>query len=43
MKDLERLLPQAVGAVRGGVSAVLDAHLLGPDGKFGGGKAALVG
>ena len=43
VKDLETLLPQAVGAVKGGVSAVLDAHLNGPQGKFGGGNATLVG
>ncbi|OCK77064.1 Thiamin diphosphate-binding protein [Lepidopterella palustris CBS 459.81] len=36
--ELERLLPQAVEAVLGGTSAVLDAHLEGPEGKFGGGK-----
>ena len=43
VQDLERLLPQAIGAVKGGVCAVLDAHLEGPQGKFGGGKATLVG
>ena len=42
-KDLEEKLPQAIGAVKGGVCAVLDAHLEGPQGKFGGDKAALVG
>lgn len=42
-KDLERLLPEAVKTVLGGQSAVLDAHLDGPEGKYGGGKAALVG
>ena len=43
VKDLESLLPEAVAAVKGGVNAVLDAHLNGPQGKFGGGKATLVG
>lgn len=43
VKELERLLPQAVAAVQGGVSAVLDAHLGGSQGKFGAGKATLVG
>ena len=42
-KELERILPEAVEAVKGGVCAVLDAQLDGPQGKFGGGKAALVG
>ncbi len=41
--ELERLLPEAVKAVEGGRSAVLDAHLDGPQGKYGGGKAALAG
>jgi len=41
--DLHRVLPEAVKAVLGGQSAVLDAHLDGPEGKYGGGKAALVG
>ncbi|KAK4541675.1 hypothetical protein LTR36_007819 [Oleoguttula mirabilis] len=41
--ELKRLLPQAIEAVKGGRCAVLDAHLDGPQGKFGGGKAALVG
>ena len=43
MEELEKLLPEAVEAVQSGVSAVLDAHLDGPQGKYGGGKAALVG
>ncbi|KAF1992226.1 acetolactate synthase [Aulographum hederae CBS 113979] len=43
VQDLERLLPQAVEAVKGGRGAVLDAHLNGPEGKFGGGKSVLVG
>lgn len=42
-KELAELLPKAVEAVKGGVCAVLDAHLDGPQGKFGGDKAALVG
>ena len=42
-KELEKLLPEAVAAVMGGKSAVLDAHLEGPEGKYGGRKAALVG
>ena len=41
VKELEKLLPQAVAAVKGGVSAVLDAQLNGSEGKFGAGKAAL--
>ncbi|TKA69235.1 hypothetical protein B0A55_04256 [Friedmanniomyces simplex] len=43
VEDLARLLPEAVEAVRGGRCAVLDAHLDGPQGKYGGGKAVLVG
>ncbi|KAI7445840.1 thiamine diphosphate-binding protein [Hortaea werneckii] len=43
VQDLQRLLPEAVKAVQGGRCAVLDAHLDGPQGKFGGGKSALVG
>ncbi|KAL2352638.1 thiamine pyrophosphate enzyme, N-terminal TPP binding domain-containing protein [Cryomyces antarcticus] len=42
-EDLERLLKEAVEAVKAGRTAVLDAHLDGPQGKYGGGKAALVG
>ncbi|PNS16920.1 hypothetical protein CAC42_4884 [Sphaceloma murrayae] len=43
-EDLESKLKDAISAVsERGVCAVLDAHLEGPDGKFGGGKAALVG
>lgn len=42
-KDLETLLPEAVKAVQGGTCAVLDAHLDGPEGKYPGSKAALVG
>lgn len=32
-EDLDKLLPEAVKAVLGGQSAVLDAHLEGPQGK----------
>jgi thiamine pyrophosphate-dependent acetolactate synthase large subunit-like protein len=39
--ELARLLPEAVKCVVGGRSAVLDAHLEGPEGKYGGGKARL--
>lgn len=42
-KDLEKLLPEAIAAVKGGVSAVLDANLEGPQGKYPGDQAALVG
>ncbi|KAF2708586.1 acetolactate synthase [Pleomassaria siparia CBS 279.74] len=42
-EELGRLLPEAIKAVIGGKSAVLDAHLQGPEGKYGGGKASLVG
>src|ERR1700761_6324239 len=38
VKELGELLPQAVDAVKAGGSAVLDAQLNGPQGKFGGGK-----
>lgn len=41
--ELGKLLPEAIKSVLDGKSAVLDAHLDGPDGKYGGGKAALVG
>lgn len=37
VEELERLLPQAVESVKNGVAAVLDAHLDGPKGKYGGG------
>lgn len=43
VEELERVLPEAIEAVKNGNCAVLDAHLDGKDGKFGGGKAALVG
>ncbi|KAL0264588.1 hypothetical protein SLS55_000538 [Diplodia seriata] len=42
-EELDRLLPEAVASVLGGTSAVLDAHLEGPQGKYPGAKAALVG
>ncbi|KAF2650782.1 thiamine diphosphate-binding protein [Lophiostoma macrostomum CBS 122681] len=41
--ELGKLLPEAIKSVLSGTSAVLDAHLEGPEGKYGGGKAALVG
>lgn len=41
--ELTAKLEEAVKAVKEGVCAVLDAQLDGPQGKFGGGKAALVG
>ncbi|KAF2228238.1 thiamine pyrophosphate enzyme, N-terminal TPP binding domain-containing protein [Elsinoe ampelina] len=42
--DLDQKLKDAIKAVQEtGVCAVLDAHLEGPEGKFGGGKAVLVG
>ena len=41
--ELAKLLPEAIKSVLSGTTAVLDAHLEGPDGKYGGGKAALVG
>lgn len=41
--ELAQKLPEAVKAVQGGTCAVLDAHLDGPQGKFGGGKGVLVG
>jgi thiamine pyrophosphate-dependent acetolactate synthase large subunit-like protein len=34
--ELKRLLPEAIKSVLGGTSAVLDAHLEGPEGKYGG-------
>jgi thiamine pyrophosphate-dependent acetolactate synthase large subunit-like protein len=37
--ELAKLLPEAIKAVLSGRSAVLDAHLEGPEGKYGGGKA----
>ena len=41
--ELGKLLPKAIESVRNGIGAVLDAQLEGKQGKFGGGKAALVG
>lgn len=41
--ELHALLPKAIESVKNGVGAVLDAHLEGPQGKYGGGKSALVG
>ena len=43
VEELAKMLPEAIEAVKGGVCAVLDAHLDGPQGKYVGGKAALVG
>ncbi|KAK5109602.1 hypothetical protein LTR62_006839 [Meristemomyces frigidus] len=43
VEELRRLLPEAIEAVKGGKCAILDAHLDGPEGKYGVGKAALVG
>ena len=43
VEDLAKRLTEAVEAVKGGTCAVLDAHLDGPQGKFGGDKAALIG
>jgi thiamine pyrophosphate-dependent acetolactate synthase large subunit-like protein len=40
-EELGKLLPEAIQAVLDGRSAVLDAHLEGPEGKYGGGKARL--
>ncbi|GME40621.1 Alpha/beta hydrolase fold-1 [Neofusicoccum parvum] len=42
-EELGRLLPEAVKSVMSGTSAVLDAHLDGPQGKYPGNKATLVG
>ena len=41
VKELDELLPKAIEAVKGGIGAVLDAHLDGPH--PGPGKHALVG
>lgn len=41
VEELGRLLPEAIKSVLGGKSAVLDAHLEGPEGKYGGGKGRL--
>ena len=40
-EELGKLLPEAIKSVLGGKSAVLDAHLEGPEGKYGGGKGRL--
>lgn len=42
-EDLAHKLQEAIQHVKDGQSAVLEAQLDGPQGKFGGGKAALVG
>ncbi|KAK8217200.1 hypothetical protein M8818_001452 [Zalaria obscura] len=41
--ELNKKLSEAVAAVKEGRCAVLDAHLDGPQGKFGGGEAVLIG
>ncbi|KAF2719322.1 acetolactate synthase [Polychaeton citri CBS 116435] len=41
--ELAEKLSEAIAAVKSGICAVLDAHLDGPQGKYGGGKAVLVG
>lgn len=41
--ELDGLLKEAIEHVKGGTSAVFEAQLDGPQGKFGGGKAVLVG
>ena len=40
-EELGKLLPEAIQSVLDGKSAVLDAHLEGPEGKYGGGKGRL--
>jgi thiamine pyrophosphate-dependent acetolactate synthase large subunit-like protein len=40
-EELGKLLPEAIKSVLEGKSAVLDAHLEGPEGKYGGGKGRL--
>lgn len=42
-QELDVKLKEALAAVKEGRSAVLDAHLEGPQGKFGGGKSVTVG
>lgn len=42
-QELDVKLKEAMAAVKEGRSAVLDCHLEGPNGKFGGGKAVTVG
>ncbi|KAL8902833.1 MAG: hypothetical protein Q9207_004345 [Kuettlingeria erythrocarpa] len=41
--ELEHKMQEAVESVKGGVGAVLDAHLDGPQGKYGGGKSVTIG
>lgn len=41
--ELAKLLPEAIKSVLSGTSAVLDAHLEGPDGKYVSAKAATAG
>jgi hypothetical protein len=43
VEELDKVLSEAVEQVLNGTPAVIDAHLDGPQGKFGGGKAVLVG
>lgn len=43
MEELEELLPRAIESVKSGVGAVLDAHLEGAQGKYGGGKSVTLG
>lgn len=41
--ELEQKMQEAVESVKGGVGAVLDAYLDGPQGKYGGGKSVTLG
>lgn len=41
--ELMEILPEAIETVKNGTTAVLEAQLDGKEGKYGGGKAALVG
>jgi hypothetical protein len=43
VEELDKVLEEAVKEVLSGKPAVIDAHLDGPQGKFGGGKAVLIG
>lgn len=43
VEELEELLPKAIESVKSGVGAVLDAHLEGRQGKYGGGKSVTLG
>lgn len=43
VEELEEMLPKAIESVKSGRGAVLDAHLEGPQGKFGGGKSVTLG